>query len=308
MIKLTRLSKGRSFIADFRDNAFKFGGITYRGKVILYHYKGKILVVNYLPVEEYLYGVVPAEMSAGWPIEALKAQAICARTYAYRRIIQSKSPYFDVDNGTASQVYRGKSLETPSVRDAVNSTSNLVMTNNGKLINAFFYSSCGGITEQAKYVWTHGDPSTRIRRCRYCRHAKTYAWKTFASKTRLDRFTKRIGIGRFKYLKSIKKSPSGRIIKVAIYGSKKKMIMQGNAFRLAMGADILRSLRYRSKKSSKGIYFVGRGWGHGVGMCQYGAKTMSEKYRYKRILNFYFKKISITKYDSSRKKNYLVKL
>jgi len=297
-VYIPALSQSSKYRITFNTGLFTLDGNTYRGNVVLHGNSpsGNILIVNELMLEEYLYGVLPAEMSADWPLEALKAQAICARTYAFKRMQDNINPFYDLDNGTGSQVYSGLSLETPNVLKAVNSTKNIVLENGGKLINGFFYSTCGGITERAANVWNESDYSTQIKKCPYCKHAKYYNWKSVSSKQRLNKLTAFYNIGRFKKIQPIKKSKSGRIIKIKLFGSRGKMLMSGNDFRIRLGADIIKSLRYKSKKSRNGgITFIGKGFGHGVGLCQYGAQKMAGNYKYQKILRFYFKNVKFRK-------------
>ncbi|MGE5674817.1 MAG: SpoIID/LytB domain-containing protein, partial [Mycobacterium leprae] len=120
-------------------------------------------VVNEVNLEEYLLGVVPSESPSGWPIEALKAQAVASRTYARKHLGQYADEGFDIVATDSSQVYRGLSAETLSTNQAVAATMGQVVTYNGQIISAFFFASSGGHTENNEIIWTGGTPSPYLR-------------------------------------------------------------------------------------------------------------------------------------------------
>jgi hypothetical protein len=208
--KLKKLKPGNKYLMKMQSGMFTLNKRKYRGNLVLKVGRSKITAINVLPIEAYLYGVIGSEMSASWPMEALKAQAVCARTFAWRRIqeARSKKKDYDVDASTASQVYKGLEREAPSVWQAVNQTKGQVMMKDGKLINAFFYSSCGGVTEEAHYVWGAKDHSTQTKRCPHCRQAKTFKWRTKLGRRDLNRVARKSGLGTFRKMKILKRSPS----------------------------------------------------------------------------------------------------
>ncbi len=128
----------------------------YRGRLRVVHLTGGLEIVNTLPLESYLLGVVPRESPASWPIEALKAQAVAARSYAYRSTGGSGS--FDVYCTTASQMYGGADGETAATNKAVTATKGIVPTYQGTPIVAYFFSTSGGHTENIENVWTSAAP------------------------------------------------------------------------------------------------------------------------------------------------------
>ncbi len=128
----------------------------YRGAIELHSRMGRLLVINVLTMDEYLSGVVPCEISSGWNIEALRAQAVAARSYAYYHIMNGTDPLFDLNATNRSQVYGGAKVETDRTNRAVRDTSGQVVSYNNKPILAFFHSTCGGNTIDGDKVWAGG--------------------------------------------------------------------------------------------------------------------------------------------------------
>jgi stage II sporulation protein D len=126
----------------------------YRGGMTITRNDKGMDVINRLPLEEYLYGVVPKEMSPQWPIEALKAQAVAARTFALYHKKKSRDKEYDVYASTSSQVYGGVAAENEKATAAVNETRGRILVHDGRLILAYFHANSGGITEDAENVWT----------------------------------------------------------------------------------------------------------------------------------------------------------
>jgi len=133
----------------------------YRGDIIIYNIDGKLTIVNSLPLEEYLLGVVPSEMPSGWNVEAQKAQAIAARSYALANINKRNSKGYDLKDTPQDQAYGGATSETPQTTYAVLSTKGEVLTYDNKIIPAYYHASSGGITKTAGEVWNHDLPYIR---------------------------------------------------------------------------------------------------------------------------------------------------
>ena len=132
---------------------FTFEGKSYRGVLTLRANNGAMMVINAVPLESYLYGVVPQEAIPSWPAAALEAQAVAARTYALHTMEQNKNQPYDMSTSTDHQVYGGVSGETQSTTAAVNHTKGIVMLYNNRPINALFHSDGGGYTEDSVNVW-----------------------------------------------------------------------------------------------------------------------------------------------------------
>ena len=130
----------------------------YRGDIIVYNVDGKLTIVNTLPLEEYLLGVVPSEMPSRWNIEAQKAQAIAARSYAIANMNKRNSKGYDLKDTPQDQAYGGATSETPQTTWAVLSTKGEVLTYDNKVIPAYYHASSGGTTKTAGQVWSHDLP------------------------------------------------------------------------------------------------------------------------------------------------------
>lgn len=292
-----RVGSGTYIVASSK-RIVAFSGKTYRGTLSISAQGNKLVVVNTVPLEQYLYGVVPKEMPASWSKNALMAQAVAARTYALYIKNKSKDKAFDVEATTSSQVYGGFSGEKASSTAAVNATRGEVMTYDGRLIIAYFHSNSGGHTEDAKNVWSadleylHGVSDV------YSKNAPNGVWEyslSFATaRKKLNKYG--LGIGRIKRITAAKKSKSGRAVKMVVVSDSGKREFTGNNFRIKIGAGSLKSTLFQVSNQSGRAVFRGKGFGHGVGLSQWGARKMSEsRYNYTDILKNYYKGIEIMK-------------
>lgn len=292
------------------ENSISYRGRDYRGVIKFVKDGNTIRVVNQLPLEDYLKGVVPAEMPTGKDdsyFEALKAFAICARTYAVNRL-KSTNGVFDVYLDTRDQAYGGANAEKELSDRAVDETNGLILEYNDKPAKVFYHSSCGGHTENAKYIFglknaaylegvEDGDPPN-------CSIASNFLWEEkYPENVFLERLNALTFVGNKNYsLKDVKiksRDESGRVslLEVTLLSNEndeKVVKLEGNKIRsiirTANNADILRSTMFDiSLSDDKVVTITGKGYGHGVGLCQWGAIHQSvEGKNYKKILSFYF--------------------
>ena len=297
-------------------------GARYRGAARFLHTDSGLTVINYLDLEDYLKGVVASEMPSSWPMEAVKAQAVCARNYAMTNKNKFQSYGFNLDDTTQSQVYKGVSGETESTNRAVAETKGIFLTHNGKLATTFFYSSSGGHTESSKYVWG-GDYAYLIGVPDPYDTSKEWTVPYTPSEIKEKLSGISINIGEITDLEVIQTSPSGRIIDLKITGtlgdyhaklekSRSLFNLRSNLFTIQktgasnQSVSVLTSKGIEQRQISAPILtangtvtpkagaptqyiFTGTGYGHGVGMSQYGAKGMAEQgYTYEQILTHYF--------------------
>jgi stage II sporulation protein D len=270
-------------------------GKRYRGMIELHNLLGKINVINVLRIDEYLFGVVPSEILSNWNMESLKAQAVTARTYAYYHIMKKRNLLYDLDATNNFQVYRGLEVETDRTNRAVAETSGEILTYKNQPIIAYFHSTCGGKTADDKFVWDGNDLDyiTGIP-CRFCKESPDYSWKTRLTLYEMRRFLrkKHKGVGKITGI-SFKKR-DGRVVSVVIRHRNGVIRLSGNNFRLLFPDKKIKSLLFVAKKIKNGLILHGHGWGHGVGMCQWGAKGLAESGAvYREILKFYYKGVSI---------------
>ena len=278
----------------------KVNGHPYRGAVeIVSDGKGRLTVINELELEDYVRSVVPAEMPHSWPPEALKAQSVVARSYAVANRGRFGNDGYDLCATAACQVYDGVQSEKPSTDKAVDATRGEVLTFKGKPVSAVFHSCCGGQTDDAKDVWRSGNtPYLRGVRARWCREeCPFYQWKADISDDDLSRRLRAAGhdVGRVESLRITSHTGAGRAYEVRVTGSSGAATLQANAFRLIVGARLLRSTFWTGLSHVDGKWrFNGKGWGHGVGLCQWCAKvTAGQGYKYKEILTYFYRNTKV---------------
>ncbi len=271
-------------------------GRPYRGAVeLLWKGPGRFTVVNEAGLEDYVRGVVSQEMSHSWPAEALRCQAVVARSYAVANKGRFGKDGYDLCATAACQVYGGKEAEHPSTDKAVDDTRGEVLTYKGDVISAVFHSCCGGQTDDSKDVWRgKGLPYLEGVRCRWCRNESPhYQWKSDISDPVLEDALKAggHGVGEVKSVRIVSRTGSGRAYEVRITGENGGVTMNANAFRLLLGDKVLKSTFWSGISHERGTWrFSGRGWGHGVGLCQWCARATAEKgYKYKEILTYFYR-------------------
>lgn len=335
--KLTLVSAGGNLIIN---------GKQYRGEFELVPNGDKITVVNHIGLEEYLYGVVPLEMSTGWHIEALKAQAVCARTYAVKSMGKYMSQGFDVYNTTMSQVYGGASVEKEDCTKAVDDTKGIVITYNDALIDAVYFStSTNSHTFSNIYVWGSDTPYLKGVEDTYQHIVRPdcSAWEKTFTLSELQNIldNKDINIGTLKDLEIDEMSPEGAVVSLTFKGTDgeytvtkdrartflnlrsqgyslqknggevKVSVLSGKGVStssetLVLGKDgALGELSYILDKNNKpteikktdikSVKLKGTGYGHGLGMSQYGAYGMAKSgFTYDEIIKHYYTGVELT--------------
>ncbi|MDR0724293.1 MAG: SpoIID/LytB domain-containing protein [Endomicrobium sp.] len=266
----------------------------YLGQLTIQKSKNKMTVINVLPIEEYLKGVVPKEVSALWPIEALKAQAVISRTYTIANLNKHKDQGFNLCSTTHCQVYGSLSCQAHSTNQAVKETNKEVLTYEDKVIQAVFHATCGGRTDSPKYVWNWQDvpPYLKGVKCGYCHNAPYKTWEQILDERYID---EKLKIGKIKKIKIKGKTQAKAAKELEITHSKGKLSLSAYKFRTLIGTWKIKSHTFDSiKVKDDRIYFKGKGWGHKVGLCQEGAKGMAEKGKtYKKILIYFYPKTKI---------------
>lgn len=306
---------------------FTFEGKAYRGALTLRANNGAMMVINAVPLESYLYGVVPQEAIPSWPAAALEAQAVAARTYALHTMDQNKNQLYDVSTSTDHQVYGGVSGETQSTTAAVNHTKGIVMLYNNRPINALFHSDGGGYTEDSVNVWGNDIPYLKGVKDFSNSNSSASNWTVSTSRSALEGKLNAAskGVGK---LKSIQLTPlgnpgkatadrgvSGRIKSATFVGTAGKVTVSGDDLRGMLGLKstlfdfyINQNPASSTSKSyhtftgkNDTVYIKGHGWGHGLGMSQWGAAEMAKRAGtgdtnyYQTILRHYYSGITLKK-------------
>lgn len=325
-----------------------FGQNRYEGDFVCRNTDGRVTVINYIGLEDYIKGVVPYEMTASWPREALKAQAVCVRSYADGQMGKHESQGFDLCASTHCETYRGTGRATANSDAAVEETEGEYLWYNGKKVVGYYFSSDGGATEDAANVWGGSLPyltgvpdpyentaealngtwsvaltaAQAAEKLRAAGHtigtvasiqitgrtamgnvAELTVTDTAGTKVKLTRAACRSVFG----LNSIRYSVSGGTSAAApaasnvVYvigadGVKRQVALSGCSMLTSAGLKPVTTAAQTTDTSATGdsFTFTGTGWGHSVGMSQYGAKAMAEQgFPYDRILQYYFTGIEV---------------
>jgi stage II sporulation protein D len=256
------------------------GAVSYAGTLRVRGLPGNVLeVVNEVPLETYLLGVVGGEMPPSWEMEALKAQAVAARTYAAARMRAARGADapFDLYDDTRSQVYAGvpPARYASRLARAVGATEGEVLVHEGELLTAFFHSTCGGHTESAHRVFGSADraPLKGVP-CDGCVESPLFRWEV---KIPAEDLEGRLGVKGVKTIRADERGPSGRCGAVRLVAEEGETVLTGKDFRWKLGVNRLRSTAFEATREGDGFLFTGKGFGHGVGLCQWGARGLARK-------------------------------
>ncbi|MGC8869529.1 MAG: SpoIID/LytB domain-containing protein [Brevinematia bacterium] len=277
----------------YSDGDIYYKGTAYSGFFRIILTNNEILVINVLPLEKYLESVVPSEVPALWPMEVLKAQAISSRTYALRRIIESTNREFDVYGNYKSQVYRGLEKIHPRTTRAVKETKGMVLTYSGEIILAFFHANSGGLIESPEIITTTSLPYLQPMIDKFSQNTFRSSWET---KIPIDVFLESLGINKnSKFTIHIpERLPSGSIPYIEINLKQDNSKIRITTHRLREIFPSILSPKFEIELKENKLIFRGYGWGHGVGLSQWGAKEMaSQGYNYKEIIRHYYKDVEI---------------
>jgi SpoIID/LytB domain protein len=246
-------------------------------------------LINEIDLDDYLLGVVPSEMPSSWPLEALKAQAIAARTYALANLGKHGKDGYDLKDTTDDQVYSGVKAESSASNAAVAATDGVVMTYEGNPICAYFHSASGGITESAENVW--GKPLPYLRAVMdYDQQSPLSTWnRTFS----VDQLESALAsdIGKLLSIDVVSRSQSRRACQLLVSGSRGAQITNAETVRRLLK---LPSTNFNVSVLDNAYLFSGRGFGHGLGLSQWGAKGLAEQgYNAAQILTYYYRNVSL---------------
>ncbi len=288
-------------IQPTKSPAIYLDGRKFRGAVDIIRQPNKtLLAVNHLDVDEYVSGVLYHEVAAWWPMEALKAQAIVARSFALYQAKVNAHKEYDLVSTAYSQVYGGKTSERGRTSKAVRQTKDKVLTYKNRLFPAFYHATCAGHTENASRLWKISLPPLGGRECQFCQRSPHFCWKKKVSLKDIAEALEKEGLktGAIKSIEIVDRDVSGRITDLTITSTTNKLKLSANRFRLAVGPNIIRSANFTVEIKKRSAYFEGHGWGHGVGMCQWGAFFMSRKgFNAEQILGYYYPESKVKKIE-----------
>jgi stage II sporulation protein D len=251
----------------------------FRGKLEFKSFFNGMQVINEVELEDYVAGILGREIYPDWHPETLNAQAVVARSYALHQRAASGGEAFDVEAGTASQVYGGVAAESPAIRAAVAATRGEYLAYEGEPILAVYHSASGGRTASSEEVWGRALPYLVSLEVDDEQDSPDTYWRASISKTKLGRALDSLGIqiGSPRELQVVDRSPSGRALRVQIRGDKGNHILEARALRVALGESVIRSTLFEIRPARDTFVFVGSGHGHGVGMSQWGAQSMAQR-------------------------------
>lgn len=302
---------GMRFLISPEDNkeSIKINGKQYRGKIQVSSSNNTIDLINLVSLEDYVKGVLAKEMPIGKKdenFEALKALAICVRTYSLKKLNDGKI-YFDLYADTRDQVYGGVDAENPLSNKAVDETKNLVIQYEDKPALIYYHSTCGGYTESSKNVFTK-DPVPYLISIKdgdepYCKISPRFQWEEIYEKEEIISRLKNYNLLEntnyiLKDISISNKFNSGRVSELEIKvidsdNNEKLLVIRGNEIRSILrtsdNKNILWSTLFDLAINSNSVVLTGNGYGHGVGLCQWGAIALSRNgWNYKEILQHYY--------------------
>ncbi len=327
------------------STTIKVDGKNFRGDIGIKRYSGSDLtILNRVLLEEYLYGVVPKEMSGTWPLEAQKAQAVAARNYAIEKSGNHKQHGFDLCATTHCQVYGGFDSEHERSRKAVDETKGKFLTYNGNLVTPFYHSNSGGHTENSENIWSTPIAYLKGVKDPFSVGAPNDTWTYAMTKEQIQDLlnNKQLSVGELNSVRVTSYSDFGRVLKLELSGSADNKILEKEKVRAVFGYNNIKSTlftvstdatatvisgnasspqqispdrlfiatadgikQFDSRLNQMVVFngldlknisfhggqyvFTGKGWGHGLGMSQWGAKKMAEEgYTYDQILTYYY--------------------
>lgn len=302
------ISSGSVSVEPEEGGRIHLNGKAYRGIVCFRPFKGGLIAINILDIDDYIKGVLPSEIGYLKPhqFEAYRAQAIAARSYALSKLGEKRAEIYDLNATVMDQVYSGAGAEHDAASRAVDETRGLVCTFLGEPIKAFYCSCCGGHTADIRIAWPWKTPYPYLYGVRdtvretsgesLCRGSKHFRWRVHWSGSTLSSILKRTvpkelkvssrGVGRLADIRTIGTAPDGRAAGIELVTDRESFEVRGDRIRWVLKPDpaseaILKSTLFKIEVSVSGgrltaVDMIGGGNGHGVGMCQAGAIRMAE--------------------------------
>ncbi len=288
-------------VMPHKDGKIFMNGRYFRGDLVISKREKNLYVINILDIDDYLRGVLYHEVSPEWPIEVLKAQAIVARTFALYQSTANKTKDYDLTSDTFSQMYGGLASERVKTNLAVSLTKGKVLTYNYKVFPAYYHATCAGSTEDASVLWNIDIPPLKGVRCNFCNDSPHLKWDAVFD---LKDIEKKLNDNSFNIkditdINIVSYTPSGRVNMLIIKSGEEEFRISAKQLRQTLGSTIIRSTNFSVKVDKDSAIFKGLGWGHGVGMCQWGANFMAQ-YGSKadEILKFYYPETEIVDINS----------
>ncbi len=289
-------------IPERKDGFVSCNNHWYRGELLLLTNGDKkiLTVVNNVDLEDYLFSVVSSEIPSNWNKEALKAQSVAARSYSLGYLGRRIEKGYDLESSVEDQVYLGIASEKKSTTQAVRETKGIALVDkDNKPLIALYHSSGGGYTDSIENIWDK-KPSEHISeyikpRPDYDDNSPHFKWFRNYKISKLNTLLASLNIGEITNIAPLSRSISNRIMWIKITGTKGTAVIRGEEFRKFLK---LPSSKFNLKVESNTVKLAGRGYGHGLGMSQWGAKALAEHgFTYEQILAHYYTGARLTKIE-----------
>ncbi len=295
MLKIN-LNTDKVYIKASLPEAIMINARRFRGDLKIIKKKNlKILVINNIDLEDYIKGVLYHEVSHHWPLEALKAQAIASRTFAFYQMKKNRLKDYDLTSDIYSQVYGGRISERYRTNRAVEDTQDKILTFRDEVFPAYYHATCAGHTQDASRLWDIDIEPLKGLTCSFCKNSPHYKWHRVLSHNLVRDKLKNKGykIDNIEDILILGRDESARVTNLKII-TNEDVEISGKDFRNILGPNIIRSTNFKISVVNEDIVLEGFGWGHGVGLCQWGAYFMArEGYNYQEVLKYYYPKTGI---------------
>jgi len=292
LLRNTRSNSNKLLVKSYDNEAIIINGRMFRGEMqFIKNSPTQLSAINYIELEDYIKGISVRETSHYRPAESLKAEVIVFRTFALYKMQENKQKDFDLTSDIYSQVYGGKGAERYRINKAVDETRGLVLTYQAKIILSFYHATCGGYTEDASLLWDIDMLPLKGVPCNFCQDSPHFKWHNVLSQEEVKNILVKAGygIGNIKEILILGRDKSNRITNLKILTEKKNIEISAKDFRNLLGPNIIKSTNFNVRVVEEDVVFEGFGWGHGVGLCQWGAYFMAKQgYDYKQILEYYY--------------------
>ncbi len=281
-----------------KDGFVRLNKSKYCGKLVLVPKENdRFSILEEIGIEKYLPGVVEGEMPIKWKDDALQAQVIAARTYAiYQKKIKSNALYHISKLDLA---YNGSYMNQAKAIEIVDKSRGTVMVYDWELFPGYFHSTCGGHTEDINLIFNlRSIPPLSGVDCGHCTNSRYYHWKKTLRKSEIENKLNgtKAKVRNIRNITTEGIGPGGHCSTVKIEHAGGTKRVNANDFRLIVGPNNLRSTAFKIRNSGSSFVFEGTGWGHGVGMCQYGTQDMAKSgFKWFDILRHYYPKIDLVK-------------
>ncbi|MBI5026142.1 MAG: SpoIID/LytB domain-containing protein [Nitrospirae bacterium] len=279
-------------LGSIRGEVF-VNGNRYKGSIEVKRSDNGLIVINELPLETYVEGVVASEVGRDWEMEALKAQAVISRTYAvYHRAMNAGRDYH-LTSTVLHQVYKGENYN-PMISQAVRETEGEILTFESRPIEAIYHSTCGGKTELPEEVWENSKAYPYLRQVGCSDESSPYS--TWQRRFNFNDIGKALGIKDIKDIKIVSLTSTGRVKMLKVFTENSEQMVKATDLRRLLGYKELPSTMFTMKIEGREILLEGGGYGHGVGLCQWGSLELAKKGKnYKEILRYYYPGTVISK-------------